>query len=101
MVGRPVRRRDPGGRQWHGISVGPWRGRHEGLRRDDARGRAGLAPTRRHATTRHRPRVHRRRSEEHTSELQSRPHLVCRLLLEKKKKIKYLVFYIKKTKNDI
>src|SRR5690554_7252665 len=24
------------------------------------------------------------RSEEHTSELQSRPHLVCRLLLEKK-----------------
>src|SRR3989442_4498884 len=35
-----------------------------------------------------RPRGHeraRRRSEEHTSELQSRPHLVCRLLLEKKK----------------
>src|SRR5690625_6705900 len=28
----------------------------------------------------------RRRSEEHTSELQSRGHLVCRLLLEKKKK---------------
>src|SRR2546422_4527187 len=27
------------------------------------------------------------RSEEHTSELQSRLHLVCRLLLEKKKKI--------------
>src|SRR3989442_5919378 len=27
----------------------------------------------------------RGRSEEHTSELQSRPHLVCRLLLEKKK----------------
>src|SRR3712207_7274475 len=26
------------------------------------------------------------RSEEHTSELQSRPYLVCRLLLEKKKK---------------
>src|SRR5690554_7000679 len=33
------------------------------------------------------------RSEEHTSELQSRPHLVCRLLLEKKKK--------KKTKNTL
>src|SRR6267154_5780764 len=32
---------------------------------------------------RHRPR--RRRSEEHTSELQSPVHLVCRLLLEKKK----------------
>src|SRR5207253_10640399 len=29
-----------------------------------------------------------KRSEEHTSELQSRGHLVCRLLLEKKKKIK-------------
>src|SRR2546422_7946613 len=29
-----------------------------------------------------------RRSEEHTSELQSRLHLVCRLLLEKKKKRK-------------
>src|SRR5690554_7037795 len=29
------------------------------------------------------------RSEEHTSELQSRPHLVCRLLLEKKKKNRY------------
>src|SRR3712207_7407986 len=27
---------------------------------------------------------HRRRSEEHTSELQSRQYLVCRLLLEKK-----------------
>src|SRR5262245_62597100 len=29
------------------------------------------------------------RSEEHTSELQSLRHLVCRLLLEKKKKIEY------------
>src|SRR3989449_5564281 len=29
---------------------------------------------------------HKMRSEEHTSELQSRLHLVCRLLLEKKKK---------------
>src|SRR5258708_28036864 len=34
----------------------------------------------------HRP-VVRERSEEHTSELQSPDHLVCRLLLEKKKKI--------------
>src|SRR2546421_853778 len=31
------------------------------------------------------------RSEEHTSELQSRSDLVCRLLLEKKKKNKYLL----------
>src|SRR5215813_15495811 len=38
------------------------------------RGAAARAPCRRHS------------SEEHTSELQSRPHLVCRLLLEKKKK---------------
>src|SRR5687768_17989838 len=38
-----------------------------------------------------------RRSEEHTSELQSRLHLVCRLLLEKKKKIiKYPSSHIRK-----
>src|SRR3989442_10076706 len=42
---------------------------------------------------RHGPRIRPRshdepdRSEEHTSELQSRPHLVCRLLLEKKKDV--------------
>src|SRR3712207_7308578 len=34
-----------------------------------------------------------RRSEEHTSELQSRQYLVCRLLLEKKKK-KYILTYL-------
>src|SRR6266702_7504352 len=33
------------------------------------------------------------RSEEHTSELQSRGHLVCRLLLEKKKKTQHQVFH--------
>src|SRR2546429_6711865 len=33
------------------------------------------------------PSAIRTRSEEHTSELQSRLHLVCRLLLEKKKRI--------------
>src|SRR3712207_7665559 len=38
------------------------------------------------------------RSEEHTSELQSRQYLVCRLLLEKKKKLhllhfSYLIFF--------
>src|SRR3712207_8543465 len=32
------------------------------------------------------------RSEEHTSELQSRQYLVCRLLLEKKKKKKQIVY---------
>src|SRR5690348_17577628 len=37
------------------------------------------------------PKAHRnvRRSEEHTSELQSPVHLVCRLLLEKKKQSKH------------
>src|SRR3989442_10759924 len=43
---------------------------------------AATAPARQHA-----PQAPRQaRSEEHTSELQSRPHLVCRLLLEKKKR---------------
>src|SRR2546430_6795043 len=41
-------------------------------------------------------RLHAERSEEHTSELQSQSNLVCRLLLEKKKKhhaLKHLVIY--------
>src|SRR5262245_65321365 len=38
------------------------------------------------------------RSEEHTSELQSLRHLVCRLLLEKKK-TKYTTLYTKHHKN--
>src|SRR5690625_2525369 len=53
-----------------------------GLRRPDG-GRLsvmGLDPTR------DRTKLRQVRSEEHTSELQSRGHLVCRLLLEKKKK---------------
>src|SRR5690554_7628555 len=37
------------------------------------------------------------RSEEHTSELQSRPHLVCRLLLEKKKKTINTINHIPRT----
>src|SRR5437870_7832139 len=43
------------------------------------------------------------RSEEHTSELQSRGHLVCRLLLEKKKKKKYhcVIHNRKSTYNSI
>src|SRR5262245_64994393 len=40
----------------------------------------------------------RARSEEHTSELQSLRHLVCRLLLEKKKKKKTRVTHTKTTK---
>src|SRR5690554_7753165 len=37
-----------------------------------------------------------KRSEEHTSELQSRPHLVCRLLLEKKNKNIYHLRLVRK-----
>src|SRR3989442_10939081 len=54
-------------------------------------GISSIARRHRHSRS-HRPRSRLphespHRSEEHTSELQSRPHLVCRLLLEKKKKI--------------
>src|SRR3989442_10926841 len=48
----------------------------------------GLQQVREHARLRARAGHDDTRSEEHTSELQSRPHLVCRLLLEKKKKKK-------------
>src|SRR5437870_9398005 len=65
--------------------------RSRGRRRDERCGR------RRRRRRQRGPRLHPRsagpvrilagpRSEEHTSELQSRGHLVCRLLLEKKKK---------------
>src|SRR3712207_8374139 len=57
-----------------GVGGAPW---HRGRPHADPVGRRH-APRRVHA--------HRRRSEEHTSELQSRQYLVCRLLLEKKKK---------------
>src|SRR5712671_3773836 len=50
----------------------------------------------------HRPQLQDRgrdlRSEEHTSELQSPDHLVCRLLLEKKKKIRRCSFITRKHK---
>src|SRR5688572_32056567 len=54
-----------------------------------ARGRGGdcCGPARRGARAFHRADP-QSRSEEHTSELQSQSNLVCRLLLEKKKKIK-------------
>src|SRR5438309_6253978 len=38
-----------------------------------------------------------RRSEEHTSELQSQFHIVCRLLLEKKKKYIYCILFLYKS----
>src|SRR2546427_5416603 len=52
------------------------------------RGPQGLDPSRMGGDGRAAPRgqlAHHRRSEEHTSELQSQSNLVCRLLLEKKK----------------
>src|SRR3712207_7311108 len=64
---RSPRRRRGGGR---------WPAAHRCGRGRPAR-RRGRAPGRRGAP----------RSEEHTSELQSRQYLVCRLLLEKKKKL--------------
>src|SRR5437870_9614632 len=53
------------------------------LRREPVEGPGEHVPRAEHETGRRPP-----RSEEHTSELQSRGHLVCRLLLEKKKKSK-------------
>src|SRR2546430_8387410 len=62
---------------------------HDALPICHRRGRAGrcgwptTCPARRRPST---PTVRGSRSEEHTSELQSQSNLVCRLLLEKKKK---------------
>src|SRR6266571_7548575 len=50
---------------------------------------------------RHASQAARRRSEEHTSELQSHVNLVCRLLLEKKKKNIILFLLIKKKNTPI
>src|SRR5690554_7544313 len=41
------------------------------------------------------------RSEEHTSELQSRPHLVCRLLLEKKNSALVLGNLVERYRTDV
>src|SRR5712664_4697572 len=61
--------------------------------------RSGARPgSRAQALRRDRTRVRGPRSEEHTSELQSRSDLVCRLLLEKKKKINYDLYIEKKKK---
>src|SRR5258708_11438298 len=42
-----------------------------------------------------------RRSEEHTSEVQSPDHLVCRLLLEKKKKRSSIMGYTARTSSEL
>src|SRR5690606_40416222 len=71
----------PGRRGFRGL-----RGRARERLRARARRRARRTPrVRRTRSTRHLSRFRRAiRSEEHTSELQSRENLVCRLLLEKK-----------------
>src|SRR3712207_8798344 len=66
----------------HGREVGGVEARRE--HRLGGRHARGLVHRRRGAGAMGRHGVHR--SEEHTSELQSRQYLVCRLLLEKKKK---------------
>src|SRR2546427_5829528 len=49
------------------------------------RWRVAFSPRRTRTASSRRPSIGSRRSEEHTSELQSQSNLVCRLLLEKKK----------------
>src|SRR3712207_8584720 len=56
------------------------------------RARLGLRRRRHAAVVRGRTRLGR--SEEHTSELQSRQYLVCRLLLEKKKELGLSIFLL-------
>src|SRR2546422_4507878 len=71
----------PGHELWASPSIrtGPTHGRPTACGADHH-----LGPWRRHPSVLG-PSCTQQRSEEHTSELQSRLHLVCRLLLEKKK----------------
>src|SRR3712207_7697042 len=72
QISRPAALRPPRQHEIGRVEVGS----SEGNPRRRRRGRRARAPSGRHQP----------RSEEHTSELQSRQYLVCRLLLEKKKK---------------
>src|SRR3712207_7191908 len=63
-----VEKEDDRDEEDRGTSQGSWQGTTQGAAQGDDR-------------------ADDRRSEEHTSELQSRQYLVCRLLLEKKKKL--------------
>src|SRR5258705_9242699 len=70
------RSKEDGDLRHHALGLGGWKQvAHHGARHHDA-GTRGQALQR----------AKQHRSEEHTSELQSLRHLVCRLLLEKKKK---------------
>src|SRR5436305_7690400 len=61
---------------------------HDALPISPARRRRARRPQAHPVQSAHPLHAPQRRSEEHTSELQSRPHLVCRLLLEKKKTLR-------------
>src|SRR2546429_4533084 len=91
--------RNKAGRTHSGVCRFRGSGQRSGLsascnRREETQLRRQAGRNRVHHPARHTQRhhLHRwpRRSEEHTSELQSRLHLVCRLLLEKKKQNKFL-----------
>src|SRR5687767_15729847 len=69
--------------------------------RGRGRARAGDRQARHEGEAGRRDEPHLRRSEEHTSELQSLAYLVCRLLLEKKKKKKKKKKTIEKKKTII
>src|SRR6266481_5870593 len=93
-----------------GRTVGPRRAQPQGVcRRTGAHQRRRLAalpgvrgPAERAGPPPRAAHRHRLRSEEHTSELQSQFHLVCRLLLEKKKKkITNIIKIRKKKKKNI
>src|SRR5207253_8469262 len=71
-------------RREHSVVLDQWIGLAVGLGGDPIRGFTGMLRVR---ALRHGAHALEARSEEHTSELQSRGHLVCRLLLEKKKQI--------------
>src|SRR3712207_8633208 len=76
------------------ISGGDHEVGHAGLRHGGDVGQGGPALGAGHGERAHAPLLDHRdvRSEEHTSELQSRQYLVCRLLLEKKKTT--LIFFL-------
>src|SRR5258707_11889905 len=86
-VASSVTRAFPGHRQWVKIAAAtPWPIRVRPSRIDRGCGLRLSQPKRAAPSVRHwRSARVEKRSEEHTSELQSRQYLVCRLLLEKKK----------------
>src|SRR5207237_4161526 len=83
----PTRRSSDLTRSRRALPTSPWRGRRRNAR--TCRSGGAAAPS---------PHVRALRSEEHTSELQSHLNLVCRLLLEKKKKIRITDKYLTRGK---